>query len=100
MKKLSIIALLAISVFFTGCGEEGEDKETKTYSNKEKAISKLKWCAEKADYSFEEIKKLLEIDTMNSRGKIKEIFEKAYNEKKFDKINYMNCESAIYGTMN
>ena len=82
MKNQVFIALLAILVFFTACGEEGEDKEVKYYKDRVKAESKVKWCAKKMDYPFEEIEKSIEANTIASRSKIYDIIDKAYSEKK------------------
>lgn len=106
MKKRSIIALLAISVFFSACGSGGdtEERDVKYYDTLEKAKNKLDWCSKKLNISLD-YKKVEELEKSSKlRGfSFAEaetalsnpiIIEKAKNKEKLDTINYRNCLNA------
>lgn len=106
MKKRSIIALLAILVFFSACGSGGdtEERDVKYYDTLEKAKNKLDWCAKKLNITLdyqkveeeEKSSKLRRFAFEDARTTLSDpiIIEKAKNKEKLDTINYRNCLKA------
>ncbi|KAA6226430.1 MULTISPECIES: hypothetical protein [unclassified Campylobacter] len=89
MKKLFLCLVLCLfSYLLFACQNDTlHDDKLKTYSNKEEALTKVKWCFKKADKELH--KDLLHKDERNK------ILRTLYENKGLDSINVNNCKNAF-----